>query len=71
MCFAEILSYVLMAGDLSSNCIKRGVRMLYVYSTAVSCAASSMDYGLAVSLKSWRYQRGRNEQRHLNCVFVA
>ena len=38
---------------------------------AVSCAASSMDYGLAVSLKSWRYQRGRNEQRHLNCVFVA
>jgi len=28
-------------------------------------------YGPAVSLKSWRYQRGGNVQRHLNCVFVA
>ena len=39
--------------------------------SVVSCAAGNMDYGLAVSIKSWRYQRGGIVQRHLNWVFVA
>jgi len=37
----------------------------------VSCVAGNMEYGLAVNLRSWRYQRGGIVPRHLSCVFVV